>query len=162
MYLVASIFNITQCKRSTGALAYVLFVIKKCLILKSFSKEVKSCLNSDPLSNTTWRGRGYLHRHVLLNNCLTLADDLFMYSSLLVVSKSRSYVGISTIPNQPLAGLIMVLQVRPTLYLMIVPPIYCCLIDLLYDLSDPHAPNLTVLVVLLSYVEDVHRESFSF
>ena len=85
-----------------------------------------------------------------------------MYSSLLVVSKSRSYVGISTIPNQPLAGLIMVLQVRPTLYLMIVPPIYCCLIDLLYDLSDPHAPNLTVLVVLLSYVEDVHRESFSF
>ena len=35
-------------------------------------------------------------------------------------------------------------------------------IDLLYYLLGPHAPNLTVLVLLLSYVAYFHRESFSF
>ena len=37
---------------------------------KSYSKGVKSRLNSDPLSNTTLHGCGYLHSHVLLNSWL--------------------------------------------------------------------------------------------
>ena len=48
-------------------------------IFRSFSKGVKSRLNLDSLSNTTLRGCGYLHIHVLLNIWLTLADDLYMY-----------------------------------------------------------------------------------
>ena len=45
---------------------------------KPFRKGVKSRLNLDPLSNTTFRGHGYLHIHVLLNIRLTLEDDLSM------------------------------------------------------------------------------------
>ena len=63
---------------------------------KSYIKGVKSRLNSDMLSNTTWSGRGYLHSHMLLNNWLTLEDYLSMYSSLLIDTSSRSNVGIST------------------------------------------------------------------
>ena len=125
-------------------------VVKTGLISKSFSKGVKSRLNSDLLSNTTWRGRGYMHRHVLLNNWLTLADDLSVYSLLPVIFSSRSYVGISTISNQPVARSIIVLQVILTLFLMIAPPVCCCIINLLYALSGTHAPNLKVLVLLLS------------
>ena len=69
----------------------------------------------------------------------------------------RSYVDISTISNQPVVGSIIVLQVRITLFLMIAPHVFCCLIDLLYDLSGPHAKNLTVLVLLLSYMADAHK-----
>ena len=42
-------------------------IINTILILKPISKGVKSCLNSDMLSKTTWPGRGYLHLHVTLN-----------------------------------------------------------------------------------------------
>ena len=145
--LVTSIFNIIFCTRFTGALASVFFVIKTGLISKSFIKGVRSRLNLDPLSNSTWRGCGYLHIHVLLNRWITLADDLYIYSSLTVVSSSRLKVSISKITNQPVAGSIIVLQVRPTLFIMIAPPVCCCLIELIYDLSSSHEPNIVVLVL---------------
>ena len=111
--LVTSIFNITWCTRSSWKLAYeFLIVVKTGLISKSFSKEMKSCLNSDPLSNKTLRGRGYLHSHVLLNNWLTLADDLYMYSWLPAVTSSRSNVGISKVSNQPVAWSIIATQFK--------------------------------------------------
>ena len=87
---------------------------------------------------------------LLFKNRINLSDDIYMHSSLPVVSSSRSYVGISTISNNPVVGFIIVLQVRPTLFLMIAPHVCCCLIDFLYDLLGPHAPNLTFLVLLLS------------
>ena len=91
------------------------------------------------------RGCGYLHSHVLLNKWLTLADYLYIYLLLPVITSLRSYVGISMISNQPVEGLKIVLQFRPTLFLMIALPVCCCHIDFLYDLSGPHVPNLTVL-----------------
>ena len=57
------------------------------------------CLNSDPFSSTTFLGRRYLLIHVLLNNCLTLADGLSIYSSLPPVTSSMSYIGTWLILN---------------------------------------------------------------
>ena len=149
--LVTLIFNITWCTRSIGASSYgFLIVVKTGLISNSVRKGLESCLNSDPFSNTAWRSLGYLHNHVLLNNWITLSDGLSVYSLLLAVYSPRSYVGISTILNQHMAGSIIVLLDRSTLFLIIVPPVCCCLIDFLYDLSGPHAHNLTVLVLQLS------------
>ena len=145
------IFNITWCTFSSGALACGFFVVVKAgLISKPFSKGVNYRLNSDLLSNTTWHGRGYLYSHVMLNNWLTLAYYLYMYSSLPVETSLRSYVSISTIYNQPVAGSIIVLQAILILFIIIVLPVYCCLIDFLYDLSGQYAPNLTVLVLKFS------------
>ena len=136
--LVTKIFGnkhitITCCTYSTRALACgFLIVVKTGLISKSFRKGVKSSLNSDPLSNTTLCGRRYMHKHVLLNRWLTLVDNLSMYPSLPDVTPSRSNVGILKISNQPVAGSVIVIQVRQTLFQMIAPPGCCCLIDLLY------------------------------
>ena len=52
----------------------VLIVFNTGLISKYFSKGVKYCLNSDMLSSKNVFGRGYLHRHLLLNNWLNLED----------------------------------------------------------------------------------------
>ena len=148
---LTSIFNITCCTHSSGALAYgFLIVLKTGLISKSFSKVFKSRLNSYHLSNITWRGRGYLHIHVLLNSWITLVDDLSMYLSLPVVTSSSSYIGISKISNHPVAGSIIFLQVRPTLFLIMVPPVFCYLIELLYEISGTHASNITFLALPLS------------
>ena len=111
---------------------WVFISIRTGFTYKSFRKVVKSCLNLYPLSNTTLRGRGYLHIHVLIKNYPTLADDLSMYSSLPSVTSSRLYVGISTILNYPVEGLIVVIQARLTFFKMIAPPGLCCIIDLLY------------------------------
>ena len=101
-------FIITWCNRSNGELALGLLTdAKMVLISKSFSKGVKSHLNSDPLSNTTLRGRGYLHSHVLLKTWITLADDLSTHSSLSSATSSRSNVGIPMISSQPVAGSII-------------------------------------------------------
>ena len=110
----------------------VLIIVKTGFISESFIKGVKSHLNSDPLSNTTLHGLGYLLRHVLLNNWLTQADDLSTYSPLLPITSLKSYVGISTISNQPVVGSIIDIQVRIALYLMIALPDFCCLIYLIY------------------------------
>ena len=75
---------------------------KTDLISKSFSKAVNSSLNCDPLSKTNLRVHGYLIIHLLLNNCLTLADDLSMYSSLLPITTLRSYVSLLNISNLPI------------------------------------------------------------
>ena len=99
---------------------------------KSFRKGLKYRLNSDPLSNTTMCGRGYMNSHVLLNSWINMADDLSMYYSLPVVNSSRRNVGISITSNQPVAGSIIFMQVRLELLQMIAPPGCCCLIDLLY------------------------------
>ena len=64
----------------------ICFVIMTGLILKYFSKGFRSRLNSNPLSNTTWHASDYLRIHVFLNSWLTLADDLYVYLSLLIVS----------------------------------------------------------------------------
>ena len=69
---------------------WVFIVIETGLISKCFSKVVKHILNSDPLPNTTLRGHGFLLSHVVLNNWLTLADDLSMYSSLPPITSSKS------------------------------------------------------------------------
>ena len=148
--LVASIFNNTWFTRSNGAL-YCVFknMVKIGLISKSFSKRVTSCLNSNMLSNTTWRGRRYMHIHFFLNNWITLAGDLYIYSSLPVKYSSRSYISISTILNQTVAGLTIVRKIRLTLFLMTSPHVCYYLIDLLYELSGRHEPNITVSVLLL-------------
>ena len=99
------------------------------LILNSFSKVVKSRLNSDPLSNKTLRGCGYLNSHVLL----TLADDLSMNSLLPDVTSSRLNFRILTILNQTVAGSIIIVQVIISLFRMIVLSGCCCIIDLLYE-----------------------------
>ena len=126
-------FNITWWTHSTIVLAWgFLTDIKTDLMSNSFSKGVKSRLNSDPLPNTTFRGCGYLHSHVLLNIWITLADYLSMYSSLPAVASSRSNIGISTTSNQPVTGSIIVIQVRLSSFCMIAPPGFCCLVDLLY------------------------------
>ena len=93
---------------------------------------LKSSLNLDPFPNTALCGRGYLLIHVLLNNRLVPSDELPVYSSLLPVTPSISYVGNSVISNQPIAGSIIVMQVRLPLFLMIVLPVLYCLIDLVY------------------------------
>ena len=93
---------------------------------------MKSRLNSDPLSKTTYCGCGYLLIHVLLNNWLTMADDLLIYSPLPPVTSSWSYVSTLMISTPPVAGSIIVMQVRLTVLLIIAPPGWCCLIDLLY------------------------------
>ena len=80
-------------------------------------------LNSDPLSNTTFRGHRYLHSHVLLNSWIDLADDLSIYSSLPDATSPRSNVDILNISNQPVAGSIIVMQVRLALFQMIAPPV---------------------------------------
>ena len=73
---------ITWCSWSIVILSCGIFtVIKTGYIYKYFIKGSKSCLNSYPLSNTNFRGCGYLNIHLLLNNLLTLADDLSIYSS---------------------------------------------------------------------------------
>ena len=67
-------FNITWCIWSAGELACGLFiVVQTVLISKFFSKGEKYPLNSDTLPNMNFCGLGYLHRHVLLNNWLTLS-----------------------------------------------------------------------------------------
>ena len=114
------------------SLIFFIFV-KAGFISKSFSKGLKSCLNSNPLSNTTLRGSGYLIIHLLLNNWLTLQNDSSMHSSLPPVTSSMLYVGIPEISHRPVAGLIISMQVRITLFLMIVPPGCCCLIYLVYE-----------------------------
>ena len=92
--LVKIVSNITWCTRSTVVLAcgFLVFV-KAGLISKSFIKGLKYGLNPDPLSRTTLCGCRYLHIRAFLNNWLTLADDLSMYSSLPAVTSSRSNVG---------------------------------------------------------------------
>ena len=122
--LVTCIFNIDWCTRSTISLACGFFVVVKTgLTSNSFRKVVKYHLKSDPLSSTTWHGCRYLHIHVLLKNLLTLTYYVSMYSSLPVVTTSMSYVVISTISNHPMVGSIITLQVIPTLFLMIAPPV---------------------------------------
>ena len=74
----------------------------------------------------------YLNIHVLLNHWLTLLDDLPMYSPLPPVDSLRSNIVPSTISNQPIVGLIIVKQVILTLFLMIAPPGWFCLIYFLY------------------------------
>ena len=108
--------------------------VKTGLISKSFSKGVKSRLNSEPLSNTTLCGRGYLHSHVLLNSWITLADDLSMYSSLPSATPSRSNVGILNLSNHPVAGSIIFIQVGLEFLRFTVPPGCYCIIDFLYGL----------------------------
>ena len=126
-------FNITWCTRSTGALSWgFLTEVKTGLISNYFSKGVKSCLNSDPLSNTTLRGREYLHSHVLLIISITQEDDLSMYSSLPAVTSSWSNVGILKISNQPMVRSIIFMQVRLALSWMAMLHGCCCLIDLIY------------------------------
>ena len=52
-------------------------------------------LNSDPLSNMTLRGCGYLHSHVLLNNWLTLADNfiyVFIITCRYLIEVERRYL----------------------------------------------------------------------
>ena len=131
--LVTIIFNITCRTHSTGSLACDFFIAAKAgLISKSFSKGVKSCLNSDILSKTTLRGCGYLMSYLLLNNWLTLAYGLSMYSLLPPVTSLSSYFGNLMILNQPIAGLIIIIQVILTVFLIILPTKLCFLIDLLY------------------------------
>ena len=131
--LLKRIFIITWCTCSTRALARAfLFVVKTGLILKSFSKGVNYFLNSEPLSNTDLRGCGYLYSHVLLNKWLTLEDYLYMYSSLPPVTSSRSNIGISKILIRPVAGSIILIQVRLTFFQTTDPHECCCIIYLLY------------------------------
>ena len=78
-------------------------------------------------------GGRYILSHVLLNNWLALEDNLYIYSSLAPVNSSSLYVGILTISNQPVAGYIIFMQGRLTLFLMIVLPRCCYIIDLLYS-----------------------------
>ena len=131
-------FNITWCTHSTGVLSCeVLIVIKAGLIQKKISKGLKSHLNLDPLSNTTLRVCGYLLSYVLLNNWLTLANDLSIYSELPHVISSRSNVSTLTILNQHVSALIIVMKLRLTILLMIAPPGWCCIIDLLYGIIRP-------------------------
>ena len=118
----------------------VLIIVKTGFISKSFIKGVKYHLNSDPLSNMTLHGRGYLLRRVLLNNWLTLADDLSTYSPLLPITSLKLYVGISKISNQPVVGSIIDIQVRLTLYIVISLPDFCCLI---YLISGPMGSTCT-------------------
>ena len=133
MYLVEILFNITWFTRSTRALACGFLIFDKTgLIPKYFSKVLKSCSNSYMLSNTTLRRCGYLIIHVMLNSWLSLADDLSIYSSLPPLTSLRSYVGTQAISNQPVVGFIIVMQLRLNLLIMIGPPVWCCLIDLLY------------------------------
>ena len=132
-YLVTSMFNITWCTWSTGGLAHGFFTVFKIVyVSKSFSKGVKFHLNSDPFSITTFCRRGYLHSYVSLNNWITLLDDLSMYLSLAPVTSLRSYVGISTISNQPVLELIVFMQARLKLFLIIASPGSCCIIEFLY------------------------------
>ena len=121
--------------RVTGGSAFHLepgTIVKMGLIPKNFRKGVKYSLNSDLFLNTTLRGCGYLHRNVLLNIWLTLSDDLSIYSLLPAVTSLRSNVGISTISNHPVAGSIIVMQVRLALFWMIATAGCYWLIDLLY------------------------------
>ena len=69
---------------------------------------------------------------MLLNSCLTLADGLYIYSSLPLVASLRSNVGILKISNQPVEGSIIFMKVRLEFLRMIALPGCCCLIDLLY------------------------------
>ena len=124
---------INWCARSTIALSCGFFtVFRICLISKSFSKGLNSCLKSDPLSNTTLIGIGYILSHVLLNNWLALSEDLSMYSLFVPIALSMSNVGTLLISNQAMAGSIISVQVILTPFLMVVPPIWCCRIDFLY------------------------------
>ena len=74
----------------------------------------------------------YIHIHVLLKNWLTIADDLSIYLLFPSVTSSRSNDGTLKISNQPVVGLITVIQARLKLLFIIAPPSCCCLIDLLY------------------------------
>ena len=116
---------------------WVFNFVKKGLMYRSFQKLVKSCLKSDMLSNTALRGHEFLLSHILFNNWLTLVDDLSIYSPLLYVASLKSNVGTLMISNQPVAGSIIVMQVILALFLMISPPLFCCLISLLYLPSRP-------------------------
>ena len=150
--LVTSVFYITCCTPSTGTLAWrFLTGFRTGLIPKYFSKVMKSRLNSDPLSNTTFCGRRYLHIHVLLNSWLTLADYLYMYSSLPIVTSLRSNVGISKISNQPVAGSIIGMQVRLAFLQIIAPPGFYFLVYLLYrpirsTCTDSHFFNSAIFL----------------
>ena len=93
---------------------------------------MRSHLNSDLLSNTNFHGLGFIIIYVVLNNCIILIDYLSIYWSLSPVTSSRSYVSILKISDQPIAGSIIIIQERITLFPMIVPPGFCCLIYLLY------------------------------
>ena len=92
------------------------------LLLKSFSTGVKFRLMLEPFSDTILRGRGYLHSYLLLINWINLSDDLSIYSSMSIVTSSRSNIGISMILNQPVSGSIIVMQVRIALFRMKLPP----------------------------------------
>ena len=131
--MVTIIFNITWCTWSNRSLACgFLIIVKIGLISKYFRKGVKYRLNWYPLSNTTFCGNGYLLSHVLLNNCIDLSDDLSIYSLLPPVTSSRSYFGTLTISNQPVVGLIIIIQLILALFLIIAPHVCCYLVDLLY------------------------------
>ena len=124
---------ITTCTPSTRALACgFLIIMKSGLILKSFIKGAKSRLNSFILSNTTLRGYGYLISPSLSNKRITLVDYLSMYSSFIHITSSILNVKILTISNQPVSGFTVVIQMRLTYFLMISPPGWCCLIELIY------------------------------
>ena len=124
---------ITRCTHSTRALACgFLIIIKSGLILNSFIKGAKSRLNSFILSNTTLRGYGYLISPSLINNWITLVDYLSMYSSFIHITSSILNVKILTISNQPVSGFTVVIQMRLTYFLIISPPGWCCLIELIY------------------------------
>ncbi len=82
---------------------------------KSSRSGWKSLLNSEPLSNMTLRQRGYLDSQTLSKSLDILAE----------VSSER---GTSAILNQPVAGLIKVIQSRLKSHSLIVPSSAGCLI----------------------------------
>ena len=77
---------------STAEFAYgFLIVVGVGLILKSFNRGRKSFLNSEPLSNITLFGRGYLDNHTSSKKLLIFDEDLLI-------------VGTSATSNHPVAG----------------------------------------------------------
>ena len=126
-------FNITCCTRFTRELSCEFLIVTKIVLIpKSISKRMNYRLNSYTLSNKTLRRHWYLNSHVLLNDRLTLADELSTYSSLSKVTSLKSKVGTFSISKQTIADFTIVIWVILTLFLLIAPPSWCCLIGILY------------------------------
>ena len=97
---------------STGLLLCgFLIVVGTGFIAKSRNKGMKSFLNSDPLSKTTFLGLGYLVSHVWLNNWLIRADVLSITVCTPFLTSSMSKLGTSAISNHPVAGSTNVMHV---------------------------------------------------
>ena len=65
------------------------------------------------------------------------------------------------ISNHPVSGSIISMQARLTPFLMIAPPGCCCINTWYMYLTGLYELNPTALAIQLSWVSDIHEESFS-